>query len=120
MSSRSDLAAAATVRVDIRSVAPTAVIQRLARDYPRLILDAPLFSALARELGDGQRAIDWLQVLVTERGKPIAIAFPNGAGTSRTVVLTPSSWSDSRRDGYAAGLSQELLSIQESIKTRSR
>jgi hypothetical protein len=75
-----------------------------------IALSWPAMQQLISELGDLKAVMDWLIARVEASGKPAAFAIPLQGQGIRSAWLFPKSWGDERRDGYAAGLWEEIAS----------
>ena len=82
---------------------PSATVRHLAQVAPLVVIGARMANELEAELGSAQAVALFLYALATERQMPVGIHTG-----SRTVFISPSSWSSERLAGFVAGHFTEL------------
>ena len=102
------MSTAARVTVNPRAVSMAASIRVAARAAALLVLTGRALGDLGAELGSPAAAAGWLAALVQEIGKPVAVNFATGAGTSSTAFIAPRSWSRERLQGWIGARHAEL------------
>src|SRR4051794_10345576 len=90
------------VKLDPTAVPSSRAIRTAAGLAPLFVLTGRALLDLERELGSWDAAGRYLLDVAEEIGRPIGVNAPTPAG-SRTMFITPRSWSPERLRGWVAG-----------------
>jgi hypothetical protein len=88
---------------------PTVAIRMVAATTQMIAISPRMLVRLCEEVGSAERTWAWIAALASEIRRPIAVnMIVNDQGDSQTLLIGPQGWSDTRVQGWAAGLKDEL------------